>query len=176
MTEIAYERLLEERVDINAPASVVWELIRDVRRLAEWSPQVESTRLADGRTEVESGVAFTNHNRHGELTWTTHGTVVRFEPNREIAFRIEENWVVWSFRIEGTGRDTVTLVQRREAPDGISDYSLDLTEKYMGGQIEFTEVMRAGMRQTLAGIAAAAQSAACRRPMPAGLTAITDPT
>jgi uncharacterized protein YndB with AHSA1/START domain len=158
MTEIAYERLLEERIEIDAPASVVWELIRDVRRLAEWSPQVESTRLADGRTEVEAGVAFTNHNRHGELAWTTHGTVVGFVPEREIAFRIEENWVVWSFRIEETDHESVLLTQRRETPNGISDYSLDLTEKYMGGQAAFTETMRAGMRETLEGIRAAAQT------------------
>jgi len=158
MSEINYERLLEERIEIDAPIQVVWALVEDIRRMAEWSPQVESTRLADGRTEVALGVDFTNHNRQGELTWTTHGTVVRFSPNREIAFRIDENWVVWSFQLEETGDGTVMLTQRREAPDGISDYSLGLTEKYLGGQAVFTETMRAGMRQTLEAIRATARS------------------
>ena len=104
MAKTDYESLLEASVEIEAPVGRVWELVRDVRRLAEWSPQVESTELADDVAEVGPGAVFTNANRHGELTWTTHGAVVRFVPNREIAFRIEENWVVWSFRLEETDR------------------------------------------------------------------------
>ncbi|GGB23420.1 polyketide cyclase [Flexivirga endophytica] len=148
--------LLEETIEIAAPSDRVWELIRDVRRLQEWSPQVESTRLSDGLQEVQLGARFTNANRHGELTWKTHGTVVTFAPGRAIAFRIEENWVIWSFELEPTDRHTVILTQRRAAPDGISDFSRDLTEKYLGGQEIFTEIMRAGMRDTLEGISTAA--------------------
>ncbi|HEX7161475.1 MAG TPA: SRPBCC family protein [Trebonia sp.] len=154
--EINYAPPLEESVEIEAPVETVWDLVKDVRRMAEWSPQVESTRLADGITEVGPGVTFTNANSHGELTWKTHGTVVRFTPCREIAFRIEENWAVWSFQLEETDHDTTVLTQRRETPDGISDLSLELTEAFMGGTEVFTETMRAGMRQTLAGIRATA--------------------
>lgn len=154
--EMSYVPLLEDRIEIEATVERVWDLVKDIRRMADWSPQVESTRLANGSTEVGPGVRFTNANRHGELTWKTHGTVTRFVPGREIAFRIEENWVVWSFQLEETDHDTTVLIQRRETPDGISDLSLDLTERFMGGQRVFTETMRAGMRQTLNGIRAAA--------------------
>lgn len=143
---------LVETVEIDAPAETVWALIHDVRRMAEWSPQVQSTRLSDGATDVAEGVRFTNANRQGELEWKTHGTVVRFEPERELAFRIEENWAIWSFRLEETGRHTTLLTQERETPEGISDLSRDLTDAYLGGTAVFTETMRTGMQQTLAAI------------------------
>lgn len=140
---------LEDSIEIEAPRDRVWDVISDIRRLAEWSPQVESTRLSGDHEVVELGTRFTNLNRHGELTWKTHGTIVTFEPGHEIAFRIEENWAIWSFRIEESDHHTVILTQRRDAPDGVSDLSRDLTEAFMGGQQVFTDTMRAGMRQTL---------------------------
>lgn len=150
---------LEARIEIEAPLGRVWEAISDVRRLAEWSPQVESTRLTNGLDEVELGCRFTNANRHGELTWTTHGEVVAFDSGNEIAFRIAENWVIWSFRLEMTDHGTVILTQRRDAPDGISDLSRDLTETFLGGHDAFTETMREGMKETLEGIRASVLAA-----------------
>ena len=154
-----YERLLEDSIEIAAPAGRVWALVSDVRRMAEWSPQVTSTRLRSGYDEVALGAEFTNRNRLGELEWTTHGRIVRLEPERLLAFRIEENWVVWSFALEaaGPGGTGTRLVQRREAPDGISDLSLELTDGFLGGQESFTATMRAGMRETLERIKAAAE-------------------
>ena len=151
-----YEPLLEQSIEISVPPDRVWELIRDIRRMADWSPQVESSRLRTGWDRVEAGAQFTNLNREGGLEWTTHGEIVRFEHGKEIAFRIEENRVVWSFRIESGPAGGALLVQRRETPDGISNYSLDLTEKYMGGQKAFTRSMLTGMRTTLENIRAAA--------------------
>lgn len=151
---------LIESVEIDAPLDVVWRLVQDLRRMPEWSPQVESTRLKDEAAGPGPGARFTNANRQGELAWKTHGTVVRFAPEHELAFRIEENWAIWSFRLERTDRDTTVLTQRREAPDGISDLSRELTDAYLGGQETFTETLRDGMRQTLAAISAAAVAGA----------------
>jgi uncharacterized protein YndB with AHSA1/START domain len=146
--------LLEHTVDIDTPPARVWALVSDPTRMAEWSPQVDSVRLKADAPGL--GVRFTNRNSHGELHWTTHGEIVRFEPEREVAFRIEENWAVWSFRLEPTPSGGTRLTQRRETPDGISDYSRNLTDTYLGGQEAFTKVLHAGMEQTLAAICAAA--------------------
>lgn len=148
---------LEASVHVSATPARVWALVGDVCRMPEWSPQVESTRLRSGFDDVRLGTQFTNRNRDGDLAWTTHAEVVRFEPEREIAFRVEENWVVWSFELSPE-TDGVRLVQRREAPDGISDLSLQLTNDFMGGVETFTASMRAGMRQTLDRIKAAAEA------------------
>ena len=148
---------LRDSIHIAASPERVWALVGDVRRLPDWSPQVDSTRLRSGFDSVRLGTQFTNRNSDGELVWTTHAEVVRFEPGREIAFRVEENWVIWSFTLTPVG-DGVELVQRRDAPDGISDLSLELANGFMGGVEAFTASMRAGMRLTLERIKAEAES------------------
>lgn len=155
----SYEPLLEERVEIAAPRQTVWELVGDVRRMAEWSPHVVSSRLRAGFDEVGVGAEFTNLNRMGELEWKTRGEIVRYEPPQEMAFRIADNWVIWSLTLHPHPMGTL-LVQRREAPDGISEYSLDLTDRYLGGQHAFTHAVQEGMRETLARIRTAAQARA----------------
>ncbi len=147
---------LMDSVHINAPAERVWALVSDVCRMPDWSPQVDSTRLRTGFDTVGLGTQFTNRNIAGDLVWTTHAEIVRFEPERELAFRVEENWLVWSFALAAEGTGTV-LTQRREAPDGVSELSLELTNGFMGGVETFTETMRAGMRQTLERIKAEAE-------------------
>jgi uncharacterized protein YndB with AHSA1/START domain len=148
---------LMDSIHIAASPERVWALVGDVRRLPDWSPQVDSTRLRSGFDRVALGTQFTNRNSDGDLVWTTHAEVVRFEPEREIAFRVEENWVIWSFTLTPVGTG-VELVQRRDAPDGISDLSLELTHGFMGGVEAFTASMRAGMRLTLERIKAEAES------------------
>ncbi|MFZ2177349.1 MAG: SRPBCC family protein, partial [Rhodococcus sp. (in: high G+C Gram-positive bacteria)] len=139
---------LVDSVHIAESPERVWAMVSDVRRMPDWSPQVDSTRLRAGFESVGLGTQFTNRNSAGELVWTTHGEIVRFEPGREIAFRIEENWVIWSFTV-APERAGALLTQRREAPDGVSDLSLELTNGFMGGVESFTAAMCAGMRLTL---------------------------
>ena len=151
-----HEPLLEDRIEIAAPPADVWALVRDVRRMPEWSPQVTSTRLRAGFDRCAVGTEFTNRNRDGELEWTTHGEIVRYDEAEAIAFRIAENWVVWSFHLEPVDGGTL-LTQRRETPDGISELSRELTDGFLGGQEAFTANLRAGMRATLEAIKATAE-------------------
>ncbi len=153
------EPLLEDSIEIAAPPDQVWALVADVRRYPEWSPQVVSTRLRGGAEEVALGIEFTNLNRLGELEWKTVGEIVRFEPGHQVAFRIADNWVIWSFTVAG-GAGGTRLTQRREAPDGISELSRELTDGFLGGQATFTEITRAGMRETLEAIKATAEQPA----------------
>ena len=156
MDSNAVRPLLEQSVEIVASPGDVWALVSDVCRIPEWSPQVTSTRLRSGHERCELGAQFTNRNVHGELEWTTHGEIVRWEPERELAFRIAENWAVWSFHLASVAAGT-RLTQRRETPEGISDLSAELTDGFMGGQDAFTESLLAGMAQTLDRIRAASE-------------------
>lgn len=149
--------LLEQTIEIAAPVAEVWALVSDVRRMPDWSPQVTSTRLRAGFETVELGAQFTNRNIHGELEWNTRAEVVRFTPEQELAFRVEDNWAVWSFQLSPAEGGTL-LTQRRELPDGLSDLSKELTDGFMGGQDAFTESQLAGMRETLEAIKAAAEA------------------
>lgn len=155
-----FEPLLEHAIEIAATPAQVWALVSDVRRMAEWSPQVTSTRLRQGYESVALGAEFTNRNVHGELEWITRGEIVRFEPDRDIAFRIKENHAVWSFSVEPTATGGTLLTQRRETPNGISELALDYTDQHFGGQAAFTDSLRTGMRETLERVKAAAEATA----------------
>jgi hypothetical protein len=140
-----YETLLEESIEVAAPPAQVWSVLTDLPRMSAWSPQVVKTVV---RGPVQLGTRSFNLNRRGPLFWPTRSKVVRFEPHREFAFRVKDNFTVWSFTLEPTETGT-RVVQRRETPDGISDISLRLTKVALGGQEKFTGELRDGMRQTL---------------------------
>lgn len=158
MSDPALEPLLEESIEIAAPPQRVWELVSDLPRMADWSPTVTSMKVY-GEEPIALGTRTSNRNQDGELVWQTHAEVTRFDPPTVIAFRVEENWVTWSFSLAPSDAGT-TLVQRREAPDGVSEISLELTNAFMGGVAKYQEGLRVSMRATLERIKAEAEAGA----------------
>src|SRR5919107_3481632 len=136
------EALLEETIEIQADPARVWSLVSDVARMSSWSPQVMRSFVKGRR--VQEGTTFVNLNRRGPLVWPTQAKVVRCEPHTSFAFRIKENWTIWSFTLEPTATGTL-LTERREAPNGISGLSQRLTKIALGGQQTFSAELRAGM-------------------------------
>lgn len=150
------EPLLEETIEISAPPVRVWSLVSDLSNMSRWSPQVVKT-LVRGRP-VQLGTKAININRDGFKVWPTQSTVVRFEPHREIAFRVKENFTIWSFLLEQTPTGGTRVTQRREAPDGTSSMSNTLVDKVLGGQEAFQGSLRKGMRETLHKVKAEAEA------------------
>ena len=145
---------LEAAIDIDAPPADVWRLVSDLRNMPRWSPQCRKTFI---RGDVAVGTTALNVNRRGVLVWPTQSKVVRLSPEQEIAFRVKENYTVWSYRLEDLGGGRTRLVSRREAPQGISDVSVRLTRLAFGGVPQFTAELQQGMQQTLARIKADAE-------------------
>ncbi|WP_445256280.1 SRPBCC family protein [Nocardioides aurantiacus] len=145
---------LEASTEIAAPPAAVWALVSDLRHMPRWSPQCAKTFLRGG--EMKVGAKMVNVNRRGLLVWPTQGQVVDLVHEQRVAFRIKENWTVWSFELEPTATGT-RLTQRREAPKGISDLSVKLTNRVLGGVDDFTVELQQGMQQTLAKIKADAE-------------------
>ncbi|MCW2844511.1 MAG: hypothetical protein JWN22_2427 [Nocardioides sp.] len=159
MTSISQGQIeaLEETVEVDAPPATVWSLVSDVARMASWSPQVVKTFVRGGGP-VQLGTRTLNINHLGLLVWPTQARVVRFEPHREFAIRVKDNFTIWSFTLEPTDTGGTRITQRRETPDGISSISRRLTDTVLGGQERFTVVLRDGMRQTLERIKAEAET------------------
>ena len=145
---------LEASIDIAAPPAVVWGLVSDLRNMPRWSPQTMKS-IRRGGTGL--GARFLNLNRSGLLVWPTQSKVVRFEEGTEIAWRVKENFTIWSIRLEPSPDGGTRVIQKREAPDGISDVSVKLTKVAFGGVPKFTETLQADMVRTLARIKAAAE-------------------
>jgi uncharacterized protein YndB with AHSA1/START domain len=151
--------LLEASVEIDTPPARVWELVSDLPRMASWSPMVLRTIVLGGAVRV--GTQAINVNRRGLMVWPTRSTVVRFEPERELAFRVAENHMIWSFTLSPLdgGRRT-HVVQKREPGEGITRLSRTFIGTFLGGQSDFTADLRVGMRQTLDRLKAEAESGA----------------
>ncbi len=151
---------LLSQIEIAAPPVRVWSLVTDLPRMAAWSPQVVRTVVFGG--PVRQGSRFVNLNRRGLAHWPTSGKVVRFEPHTDFAFRISENYTVWSFHLEPRTAEDGALhtrvTQRREVPSGISRISRSLIEVAMRGQQEFEAELSLGMAQTLRRLKTEAES------------------
>ncbi len=91
---------------IDAPASRIYDLVADLPRMGEWSPECDRVEWLDGADGPEAGSRFVGHNRvgpRGMIKWSRHGRVLTAEPGREFAFATEEGGresTVWRFRLE----------------------------------------------------------------------------
>ena len=138
---------LEASIDIDASPAEVWALVSDLRNMSRWSPQCRKTIVRGG--VMREGTKVININRRGLLFWPTQAMVTEFVPEQRIAFRIKENWTIWSFTLSPTPEGGTRVVQRREAPKGISVVSVGLTRAVLGGVEGFTQELEQGMNQTL---------------------------
>jgi uncharacterized protein YndB with AHSA1/START domain len=141
-------------VTIDAPPGVVFDLVSDVTRMGEWSPECHRCEWQDEPGAV--GSRFKGHNRNGLLRWTTTAVVDAADRPRRFAFHTVWRGGVstrWSYELEGDGPTTVT--ERFEAVS--SPKLIELYERYImrGRQAELEE----GMARTLAAVKAIAESA-----------------
>lgn len=79
---------VEVSVDVAAPAEAVYEMVADVRRMGEWSPECVRCDWLGGATGAAVGARFRGHNRNGLRRWSTVSTVVAADPGRIFAFRV----------------------------------------------------------------------------------------
>lgn len=73
---------------INAPAEVVWDLVSDVTRMGEWSPETRSCRWVGTPAGPEVGARFTGRNAYRGRRWQTTCTVTAAERGRSFAFDV----------------------------------------------------------------------------------------
>ena len=136
----------EVRLHVPAEAGALYDLVADVTRTPEWSPEVVSCAWLDGAVSAAAGARFTARNRRRRLTWSGRQVV-------EVASRGSEFSVIrtqrgggsirWSYRFEPAGAGTdVVLAYRvlRPAPAG-----LHVVVRLLFGVRD----LRAGLRATM---------------------------
>ena len=125
--------------------------------MGEWSPENEGgvwLRGADGPVE---GAKFRGANRHGKRSWKTVATIIDAEPERRLTFRTAVMGIPdsqWSYDIEVTDdgcRVTQSWTDQRPG------WFKPLTALVTGVDDRETH-NRAGMKQTLDRLAAAAET------------------
>jgi uncharacterized protein YndB with AHSA1/START domain len=103
---------IAETVNVDAPPAQVWQLVSDVTRMGEWSPECRKVVLV-GASRPALGVRMVGVNRRGLAVWPTVSRIVRFEPEREVAWTTRESGATWSYRLEPAGTGT-RLTGRRD--------------------------------------------------------------
>ena len=148
---------VEVTTTIAAGADVVYDLITDVTRMGEWSPETTSCRWVNGDC-ASIGSRFRGTNRHRLARWTTNCTVTAAEPGRRFAFDVTWGpWAIseWKYDIEPTEdgcRVTESWTDRRTT-------GLRVGSPLVMGITDRAAHNRAGMEATLKALMAAAESA-----------------
>jgi uncharacterized protein YndB with AHSA1/START domain len=86
----------EVSVWIDAEPETVWELVTDVARYGEWSPENRGGRWAG---EPGLGAKFTGSNKRGVMRWSTHCEVVEYEKPSRFGFEVAESKMRWGYRL-----------------------------------------------------------------------------
>lgn len=106
--------------EIAAPAEAVFDLVADMPRMGEWSPECQRVEWRGRATAAAPGVGFVGHNRIGWRRWSTHGTITVADRGREFTFEVRSLLnlpvALWSYRFEsdsGVCRVTESTEDRR---------------------------------------------------------------
>ena len=111
----------EVSLHIDAPPAVVWDLVSDVTRIGEFSPETFEARWRRGYDGPEVGAKFKGHvkrNGVGPTYWSAC-TVTACEPERLFEFSVGTDDVTvnnWGYRLEPDGTGTTVTEYFRLEP------------------------------------------------------------
>jgi Polyketide cyclase / dehydrase and lipid transport len=153
---------------IDAAPEQVYDLVADVTRTPELSPEVVAVRWLDGATEPTVGARFEAVNRSttSGRRWRNRPVVVVADRGREFAFRRTEPFsgtVVWRYRFAPVDGGT-RVVESYEFERPVSRIGWFVIEKLFK-DVDRRGALQRGMRATLERLRATAEAARTpRRP------------
>lgn len=92
-------------IDIAAAPAAVYEILTDLGRVSEYSPECYKSEWEDGATGAAVGAKFRGYNQVGDRKWDAGCEVVAAEPGREWAFEVpaqDGRRTLWRYEIEAT--------------------------------------------------------------------------
>lgn len=101
-----------DSIEIAAPPELVYDLIADITRMGEWSPECYRCKWLDGATTAEAGARFRGYNRIGLMRWQRSAVIDRAERGREFSFttiddRAGRQETHWRYTMEPTSAGTL---------------------------------------------------------------------
>ena len=142
---------------IAAPATEVYDMVSDLPRMGEWSPENTGGKWLGRATGPAPGVRFRGTNRAGWRFWMTTVTVTSAESGRRFAFDVDSFGVsvsTWEFElVERDGACTVTERWTDRRPGWMRTASIPVT-----GVRDRADHNRQNMQETLQKLKKAAES------------------
>lgn len=93
----------EVRAHVSADPDAVYDLVSDVTRTPEWSPEVIACSWLGGATSATVGARFTATNKRRWFTWSNRPVVAVADRGSEFAITRTERGagtIRWSYRLE----------------------------------------------------------------------------
>lgn len=146
-----------ETIEVLAPAERVWQMVAEVPRMGEWSPETVSAEWLDGADGPAVGARFRGRNKR-RAAWATTCTVTAATPGRAFAFAVGKGETTWRYDlvpVEGGCRVTESFEIVR-APGIVGRWSTKLATGVTWPERERDLVE--GMRATLGRLKAAAEA------------------
>jgi len=144
----------EVSLRIDATPEMVWDLISDMTRMGQWSP--ECFRCVWLGRSRGPGARFIGFNRRGPVVWATANKVEEAERGKVFSFRTTTNGTVWRYLLEPADKGTI-VTEQRDTSGKRAWISDPFAAVLLGGRASHAEELRSGMRQTLERIKTAAE-------------------
>ena len=95
----------EARIHVNAPPEKLYEMVTDVTRIPEWSPETAKVQWLGGATGPAVGAQFKGTNKNKFMRWSTKPRVVVADEAREFSFVVPsmvggKDLTKWTYRFE----------------------------------------------------------------------------
>ncbi len=143
---------------VDAPPDLVWELVSNLRRMSEWSPENQGGEWIAG-TPGEVGARFKGRNKRGRASWSTTCEVLEAERGRTFAFgvgtagRPDTTWRFQLSPLPGGRTEVVEEFTMRKPAGALTRLLTRLTTGVRDREADLEE----GMRHTLERLAATAR-------------------
>ena len=150
----------EVSIEISAPQEKVYDLVSDVTRMGEWSPECARCEWTGEAVGPAVGARFKGHNKRGLMRWSNTPVVTAADPGREFAFSragpgVGE--VVWRYQMTPSDGGT-TLTESYEVVSPANQVMSLMTRVMLPG--DRGKQLNQDMQVTLRCIKGAAEGAA----------------
>jgi hypothetical protein len=146
----------EARLHVGAPPEAVYDLVADVTRMGEWSPECVAGEWLNGATGPAVGARFRGRNKHGLARWSNKPRVVAADRGREFAFvatdPLGRDMTKWTYRFMSVQGGT-EVVESFEMLNTIPTY-IRLFDRFVMGVKDRKADLEENMGRTLANIKA----------------------
>lgn len=143
-------------IEIAAGPEVVYDLVSDITRTGDWSPECRSCEWID--KPGEEGSRFKGHNRSGLARWTTTASVLEADRPKRFSFATlyrEKPSTKWTYEMTASG-DGTSLTESFDSIDAPA--FIKLAERYLIRNRQ--EQLEKGIDETLARIKVIAERTA----------------
>ncbi len=144
-------------VEIESPPERVYDLLTDVTRMGQWSPECVRCRWLGPDHRARVGARFRGTSRNGWRRWSTVSTVVEAAPGHSLAFEVSyfrRPVATWRYEFRSNARGA-TLVS--ESVDDRRGPALRRLSPFITGSPDRAQRNAETMQTTLSRLKAAAE-------------------